>query len=336
MSRTMLALLLSLSLAANAAAGETRSPEELSKDGDRALALAQEGKLDEAVAIWNDILDELPQKGRLDVHVNLAVAYEALGLLPEAWYHLDANLRGSESKDPAVEKERARIERILTETHVPLRFSCITDGTTIYLDAAKTQGYPCPQRWWFKRGTEGHVYATALGRKPGKTPIRAHMVDIDRRLVVALEPVPIPVVPVNSDPDVGGAPLVSKPAARPSGLAWKWSLLGGGIGLVATAAILQVVAYNKDQDLQKKYDPAQTTNKTDFDNNLADYNAAFSSDVKPLAYSAYALYGVGGAAVAAGLTFLISDWSKPAVHGSVQLAPLVAPDVFGLTLDLGF
>ena len=332
MSWTMFALFLSLTT--SAAAGDVRSPEELSKDGDRALALARDGKLDEAVVIWKDILDELPKKGRLDVHVNLAVAYESLGLLPEAWHHLDANLRGSESKDPAVEGERARIERLLTETHVPLRFSCIADGTTIYLDAAKTQGYPCPLRWWFKRGTEGHVHATAPGRKPGTTPIRAHMVDIDRRLVVTLEP--IPVVPVKPDPDVGTGTVVSKPADRPTGLAWKWSLLGGGVGLVATAAILQVVAYNKDQDLQEKFDPTQITNKTDFENNTKDYNAAFASDVKPLAYSAYALYGVGAAAAAAGLTFLISDWSRPAAPASVQLAPLVSPDVFGMTIDLGF
>ena len=336
MSRTMLPLILFLSLAANAVAGEIRSPEELSKEGDRALALAQDGKLDEAVAIWNDILDELHKKGRLDVHVNLAVAYEALGLLPEAWHHLDANLRGSDSKDTAVEKERARIEQILTETHVPLRFSCIADGTTIYLDAAKTQGYPCPLRWWFKRGTEGHVHATAPDRKPGTTPIRAHMVDIDRRLVVTLEPTRSPDVPVKPDPDVGGAPLVSKPAARPSGVVWKWALLGGGVGLIATGAILQVVAYNKDQDLQEKFDPAGIANETDFKINTKDYNDAFASDVKPLAYGAYALYGVGGAAAAAGLTFLISDWSRPAVPGSVQLAPLVSSDVFGMTLDLGF
>jgi len=336
MSRTMFALLLFLSFAASAAAGEVRPPEELSKEGDRALTLAQDGKLDEAVAIWNDILDELPKKGQLDVHVNLAVAYEALGLLPEAWHHLDANLRGSESKDPAVEKERARIERILTETHVPLRFSCIADGTTIYLDATRTQGYPCPLRWWFKRGTEGHVYAAAAGRKPGTTPIRAHMVDIDRRVVVTLEPTLSPDVPIKPGLDAGTGTVVSKPADRPSGLAWKWSLLGGGVALVATGAILQVVAYNKDLDLKKKYDPTQVTNKTDFENNTKDYNAAFASDVKPLTYGAYALYGVGGAAAAAGLTFLISDWSRPAAPGSVQLAPLVAPDVFGMTLDLGF
>ncbi len=64
--------------------------------------------------------------------------------------------------------------------------------------------------------------------------------------------------------------------------------------------------------------------------------AGFNSDVKPLAYGAYALYGIGGAAAATGLAFLIMDWTKPAAASAVHIAPVTAPGMYGLTIDLDF
>ena len=315
-----------------ASADEPRPAEIITAESERALALAQDGKLDEAVAIWLDLLDEVPPQGRADLHVNLAVAYQGLGHLAEAWFHLDACLTDAPVEDPAVAAERAAIEKKLTATHIPLRFSCPVEGTRLFLTEARTQAYPCPLRWWFRRGTEGQIFADAPDHVPGPTPIRAHELDRDRRVVVRLEPSPpseLPEKPV-------AVPLVvdKPPTARSQ--AWKWSLLGGGLGVVAAGVILQVMAANKDQDLQERWDPTGAASKDEFDAIASSYNKAFSSDVKPLAYGAYALYGVGGAAAATGLVFLVMDWTRPAADSSVHMAPLVSSDILGLNFALDF
>lgn len=328
MTKSIASIVFLLLLAPLAHADEPRPPEVLSAESDRALALAQDGKLDEAVAIWMDILDEVPPQGRADIHVNLAVAFTAQDRLPEAWYHLDSYLTEAPKEDPAVAAERAAIEKKLSGTHVPLRFSCAVARTRLFFTPARVQAYPCPLRWWFPRGAEGQIYADAPGHLPGAAPIRAHELDRDRRVIVRLEAAP-PEVP--EDPDV---PIPDKPAAA-KGQIWKWSVLGGGAGLVAVGAILQVMAFNKDQQLRKDY-PGDATDYGVWKANRKAYQDGFNKDVKPMAYGAYALYGVGGAAAATGLVFLMMDWTKPAPAKGVHVAPLAAPGVLGLTFDLDF
>ncbi len=327
MSRIILVALFCLGLGPAALAQEPRSPEELSAESDRALALAQDGKLDDAVVIWMDILDEVPPQGRADIHVNLAVAFTAQDRLPEAWYHLDSYLTEAPKEDPAVASERAAVEKKLSGTHVPLRFSCAVPGTQLYFAAEREQAYPCPLRWWFARGAEGQIFADAPGHLPGSAPIRAHELDRDRRIIVRLEAAP---EEVPEDPRLP----VEKPPA-PKGRIWKWSLVGGGMGLVAVGAVLQVMAFNKDQDLREAY-PGDVTDYTAWQENRKGYQAGFNSDVKPLACGAYALYGIGGAAAATGLAFLIMDWTKPAAASAVHIAPVTAPGMYGLTIDLDF
>jgi len=328
-------LLFLLAASLPARAEDKRSPDVLAKEVDRALGLAQQGKLDEAISIWRDVLDELPAASRGDVHVNLAVAYKGLERLPEAWYHLDAYLKATKEKDEAVEKERAGVEKALVKTHVPLHFSCDAPGTMLSFDGSGDDLYPCPLRWWFKRGTEGEVAASAPGHLPGETPIRALELDRDRRIVVYLEPAKQPEVPIKTDAGEGTRTDVAKPTGRPSGLAWKWSLVGGGAALVLTGVVLQVVANNKDQDLRKDY-PGEVTDFTEWQVNRKGYEDGFNNEVKPLAYGAYAMYGIGGAAAATGLVFLIADWSRPTAPATARVRPLMAPDVLGLTIDLDF
>lgn len=332
MIRMLPALLLLVMVPWAAAAEGPRSADVISAESERALALAQDGKLDEAVVIWVDILDEVSPQGRADVHVNLAVAYQALSRLPEAWFHLDAYLTEAPKEDEAVAAERAAIEQELATTHVPLRFSCPTAGTRLFLTVDRTQAYPCPLRWWFPRGDEGQIFADAPGQMPGATPIRAQELDRDRMVIVRLEPTPSEAPPGADVPPPGAdVPVVEEQAAA-TGAAWKWSLLGGGLGVVAAGAILQVVAYNRDQDLRTQWDPTGAPSKDAFDSMAAGYSRDYDSDVRPMVYGSYALYGIGGAAAATGLVFLIMDWTQPDAESAVHVAPLAAPEMFGLTL----
>lgn len=329
MTRTWTGILLLLLVPCAARAAEPRPVQVITAESERALALAQDGKLDEAVAIWEDLLDEVPPQGRGDVHVNLAVAYQGLARLPEAWYHLDAYLTVAPEEDQAVAAERAAIERKLAQTHVPLRFSCPVAGTRIFLEPDRTRAYPCPLRWWFPRGLDGQIFADAPGHLAGATSIRTQELDRDRMVVVRLEPTP-PEGPVGADVTVVHEP----PPAN--GAAWKWSLVGGGLGAVAAGAILQAVAYDKDQDLRTKWDPTGAASQDAFNSMASHYSEDFDSEVKPLTYGSYALYGIGGAAAATGLVFLIMDWTGPDAESTVRITPIAAPEMSGLTFDLDF
>jgi len=93
--RVLLVLLLLSSDPAHA--GGPRTPEEINKLGDQALEMAQAGQLEEAIKVWVDLLDEVNDRARLDIHVNMGVAYKALQRLPEAWHHLALYLASSPS-----------------------------------------------------------------------------------------------------------------------------------------------------------------------------------------------------------------------------------------------
>ena len=291
MNRIVPLILFVLLLAPSASADERRTPAVLSAESDRALALAQGGDLEQAIEIWLGIVAEAPEDGAGDVHVNLAVAYKALSQLPEAWYHLDAALMLAPHEDPAVASERAAVQDKLAKTHVPLQFSCAVPKTQLFLTLEKNRPYTCPLRWWFPRGTEDRIFAVAPDHQTTEVPIRAHEVDRDRRVVVTLEPAPPTEVPETPD----AVPLVTeKPPAAP-GQAWKWALLGGGLGVVAAGAVLQVLASEDDRALRRRWDPTTAGTEDEFNGIVSSYDAAWARRVAPKAYGAYALYGIGGA-----------------------------------------
>lgn len=332
MIRIVPLILCALLLAPSASADERRTPAVLSAESERALALAQGGELEQAIEIWLGIVAEAPEDGAGDVHVNLAVAYKALGQLPEAWYHLDAALTLSSHEDPAVASERAALQEKLAKTHVPLQFSCAVPKTQLFLTLERNRPYLCPLRWWFPRGTEDRIFAVAPDHQATEIPIRAHEVDRDRRVVVTLDPVPPAEVP---EKPAATPRVAEKPPAAP-GQAWKWTLLGGGLGVVAAGAVLQVLAYEDDRALRRRWDPTTAGTEDEFNTIKSKYDRAWSRNVAPKAYGAYALYGIGGAAAATGLIFLALDWTRPPADTDVHLSPIAAPGALGLTLDLNF
>jgi hypothetical protein len=145
-----------------------------------------------------------------------------------------------------------------------------------------------------------------------------------------------PAVPVKRDPEVdpgrGGKP----PAARSQW--WKWTLLGGGVAMVATGAALHGIASRDNDALQKKYPDGTAALPAPLENKQK-YNDAYESSVLPKAVAGYVLYGVGAAAATAGLVTLIIDMTSGPADKDVmttRVRPMTLPQGGGVSFGLTF
>ncbi|MFH1529600.1 MAG: PEGA domain-containing protein [Pseudomonadota bacterium] len=206
-------------------------------------------------------------------------------------------------------------------------------------------------------GSEMGAKVYVSGKEVGKIPYKARMKSGKYHIKVTLSELPAwedevevlagrtttreprikrPEVPVKKplvdDPGTERKP----PAARNQW--WKWTLLGGGVAMVATGAALHGIAARDNNDLKKKYpdgvagDPAPVENQQR-------YNSEFDSSVLPKAVAGYVLYGVGAAAATAGLVTLIIDMTSAPADTEVmttRIRPMALPDGGGVTLGLTF
>jgi len=146
-------------------AQEKRSVEELERLSQEGMALAGKGDFEGAIRIWEDILDEVPTGTALELHVNIGVAYQRLKKLPEAWYHLDRYVRGTEVPDREVAREARKLAKKLASSRVKTSIGCTPEGTTLYFgEKADGTPYPCPISWYLPAGKHS-VYVTMEGHE---------------------------------------------------------------------------------------------------------------------------------------------------------------------------
>lgn len=131
----------------------SQTPEDIVARSEEALNLATEGQLEKAVSIWEDILDQCTGRARLDVHVNLAVAFKMLGMFPESWHHLKVYLDNNPLDDPEARDELNAVSERLAKDHLRINLICQPEGTTLFLSSnGPGKPYQCPMEWWFKPG----------------------------------------------------------------------------------------------------------------------------------------------------------------------------------------
>lgn len=164
---TAAVLILTLVLSAPALmAQENRSIEELERLSQEAMAAAGRGDFAGAIRIWEDILDEVPTETSLDLHVNIGVAYQRLKKIPEAWYHLDRYVRGTEVPDAKVARKARKLAKSLAKQRVKTSIGCTPEGATLYFsDKAEGTPYPCPLTWYLAAGSHS-VYVTMKEHEP--------------------------------------------------------------------------------------------------------------------------------------------------------------------------
>jgi hypothetical protein len=162
---TLTALLLCLLVPAPALA-QSKTPIELFNEGSD---LAEQGKLKEAVSLWVMIAEDIPDKYRATVQVNLGLAYKQLERPVEAWHHLSRYLATNDDQEVAT--WRAELETELRKTHVRVNIRCVPADATLVLQSAAGSAvtYRCPLTWWFM---------------PGSHPVRADADDHKRKVTM--------------------------------------------------------------------------------------------------------------------------------------------------------
>ena len=196
---TVIPALLILGNAQRTPAQEKRNPKELAALSDKAFDAAANGQLNEAIKIWEDILDEFEtEDARLDIHVNLTVAYRKLKKLPEAWHHLTKYLKGKKQEDRKAGKELQTLEDKLAATHVKMAVACDPSDSTIYLAGEATgTAYSCPLTWWFepgehpvhvaRRGYRARTAGLSVVRRGGEAVYTVHLKPLPKYGTLVIE-----------------------------------------------------------------------------------------------------------------------------------------------------
>lgn len=323
---SMAVLLLVFGLGVTTAAqAKERSVEDLTHLSDQALVKANEGDFAGALKIWLDILEEFPVGGKADLHVNIALAYERLGRLPESWYHIDQALEYSRGQDPQLLEERARIEERLSKTYGKVVLNCQPEGSLVLKLRDGPKKVKCPLQWWVVPGT--HKFRIDVS---GGNPV-LKAVEVKSPGQVVTVDISLAGTPVKG-PDDG-----KKGASKTSRL-WPWVMMGGGAVLVVTGGVLQYLAYDANEQLKSDYPADPTLDPSVLAQNKQSYDDGFESDVKPKAYGAYALYGLGGAAVVGGAVWMFLQSSKVSKgeKASFYWMPSFSQDGTGFVLGVPF
>jgi hypothetical protein len=129
--------------------------------------------------------------------------------------------------------------------------------------------------------------------------------------VVAPRPVAPPpaVAPTNQGDDQAGstAEVSSTGSSGPTFRTYAWISYGGAAALILGGVITNLMSRSKMDTCREKYSQ---------DDRVAADSAC--SDAKPLAYTSYVLFGLGGAAAALGTFFVL----RPTDSSEVAMAPL--------------
>jgi hypothetical protein len=321
---------------------QEESPSQLLE---RAADLAREERFDEAIGIWLGVLDRLDEGDLATTEKKLGIAFQQTGRLPEAWHYLSLYLASPSGKgDETMAGWLHEVETGLKATHIKVTFSCHPDRLTLAIPASKSgaassSAFRIPHSpfvWWFLPGKHS-VEAFASGHKPRTVKIDVRKTGdtgVREIRLVAIGPDKIP-WEEKPGPDVRGTSLIVKPAEpREGSRALEWTLIGSGLALGVTGGIFHGLGYSKNEDLDSDYSDA-SKHPYGPDAKKA-YDAAYDDEVRPKQVTAYVLYGVGGAALVAGIvTWAVrkpggeSDGAAP-----LTVAPLTLPGGGGAMMTL--
>lgn len=187
----------------------------------------------------------------------------------------------------------------------------------------------------FKRRLKPGAYELMLG-PPGEMPWKK-TVTIEPGQTVVEEPAIAqktkkPVDTVEGKNDGNGTTVIAKPdpvkkSGTKKGLGW--GLAGGGAAVGIGGLVCHLLAFSRNNGLQDDFPDGTADNKVAPE--VVDaYNKAYDDEVKPLSTAAYVLYGVGGAALAAGVVVLILDAKDGNKDTATNLVPMLGSDHAGI------
>lgn len=286
--------------------------------------LAAKGEVDKAIRMWLDVANELPLKHRPRVHFALGLSFAALKKYPEAWHHLAVHIALAEAPQSEALALFKESQAELEKGHTKVRITCDPQSLRVHLGAGPVGvSYDCPLTWWYVPGAY-----TVKARGPGGLAAEKKFTVKKGAptAVVAVKAV-VPVRPVRPvDPPI----FVGEEEEKKTNW-WGWGLVAGGLVSMAGGGVFHYLAYAKNEQLYDDY-KADDLYDEKFDDK---YGPAYDDEVWPKLFASYVLYGMGGAAVAAGVVMLVVEGEKPR-PGAALFSPVLTPEGAGFSCGWSF
>ncbi len=153
--------------------------------------LATEGRVAEAMAIWETVLPAVGTAQAAKLYARLGLGYRKFGKLPEAWHHLNLHTQSTGSPDPAAVESLAQLNKALPKNWEQVEITTNPPGANVYFgDSAAGTMYETPLMWWFKPGTHAlHLVkatfepltVTLKVEQPGGTRVASFELTEDQR-----------------------------------------------------------------------------------------------------------------------------------------------------------
>jgi hypothetical protein len=305
-----------LLLAPPATGQEQRSAEQRFN---QAVELAKQGNHAAAVANALEVLPALSVVDRSSAHKLLGYSFRKLSMLPSAWYHLARYLQTTPKEDAVVQNWLEEVELLLREKHVKITFNTTPDGAVVALppggDASQQSHVSCPAAWWFLPGTYRLEFsAPGFQRRTLEVAVKAfgdkgsREVQLDR---------------------------LSGPSSASHFSRWpEWTLIGAGVATAAGGGVLHFMGHSTNESLHDRY--FDVSDYPDRGQAKALYDSDYDDQVAPKMTAAYVLYGVGGAALVAGVVTWAIRGPKKAPLATWQVTPWTLPDGGGAVFSMGW
>lgn len=135
-----------------------QAQESSQGESDKAMQLAQEGKLEEAIEVWLNLKEMLlPTDPQLwAIHRNIGRSFQKLKLYPEAWWHLQRALwLDKEQAGKAAEWMEQVEKQLVGQGYVKVRLEVRAPGASVVIPhGTKERSFGTPLEWWFKPGKQ--------------------------------------------------------------------------------------------------------------------------------------------------------------------------------------
>lgn len=116
--------------------------------------LASDGRVAEAMKVWEAVLPEVGTAQAAKLHARLGLGYRKFGKLPEAWHHLTKHTESTGSPDAGAVESLAQLDKALPRNWTRVEVTTAPASATVFIgEEAVGTGYATPLVWWFKPGS---------------------------------------------------------------------------------------------------------------------------------------------------------------------------------------
>lgn len=309
---------------------------------ERAAEMARDERFEEAIAIWLEVIDQLTGSEAAMTNKKLGVAFRQTGRLPEAWFFLSGYLSSDLGQnDVTAAGWLADVESSMSHTHIKVTIQCSPKETVTHVPVS-LPGTAMPSTirvrspsfsWWFPPG-EHRLGAVATGHVTKWVPISVNSGGGPSVKWITLSPVQtVSSSPV--EPVAPSVPTLLAPDKRSKGSRTaEIMLIGAGAAIGVAGAFVNLRAHLTNEDLVNKYEDRKRY--PDADDAKDAYDVDYDDQVMPSLSGAYALYGIGGAAILAGLlTWAVRDpGGNDDSRSAFGVAPFTSPEGWGAVMTM--